>query len=329
MKLLFLLFSLAALSTAFRSSQPDPLYTFLCLGMVVLSVSRYYGVRHVVPAPELIVYAYPFCCNLFIKFAFKLPLQNVDRRLLLFDYNFGFCETIAVRLYNSSFFSQTLLGTAYCSLMLVVVCTYLAVRNSHARKLFLIASASTAILIWPLYLLCPAGGPKYLADSIQGINAMPSGHFAWALLIWWFTRKHCGVFTQALAGVFVMLTFLATLGAGEHYVVDLIVAVPFAACVWMLVHQQWKSAAVSMLTALVWIVMLREAWALSVPPILVWILTGVTVSFFSLHAGAHRIKLNSRCADQLRRLWIKTQIAAISAIVWTGDRLWITLRRTD
>jgi hypothetical protein len=70
---------------------------------------------------------------------------------------------------------------------------------------------------------------------------MPSLHLVVALLVaasvWplgWSLR---------IAGVaFIALTVLATLGFGEHYAIDLLLAIPFAAAVWLAVHRRRMSA---------------------------------------------------------------------------------------
>jgi PAP2 superfamily len=99
------------------------------------------------------------------------------------------------------------------------------------------------------YNLVPACGPVYmfglrfpfdpLANQqvnqmlmqpvfVSGIrNAFPSLHMAWALLAWWY-GKGLPPWTRSLLGMFVAGTSLATLGLGEHYFVDLVVAFPFA-----------------------------------------------------------------------------------------------------
>jgi PAP2 superfamily len=56
---------------------------------------------------------------------------------------------------------------------------------------------------------------------------MPSVHIAMALLILWNSRTWPGA-VRMLAGGLLAFTVLATLGFGEHYLVDLFVAVPFA-----------------------------------------------------------------------------------------------------
>jgi len=99
-----------------------------------------------------------------------------------------------------------------------------------------------------LYQLLPATGPIYIfganfPDSLPLIkdlqpillprvarNAMPSVHFACALLVWWNAAAFARVW-RVLAAGFVAITLLATIGFGEHYLVDLVVAVPFALAV--------------------------------------------------------------------------------------------------
>jgi PAP2 superfamily len=58
-------------------------------------------------------------------------------------------------------------------------------------------------------------------------NAIPSLHMAWVLLAWW-NSKGLSRWIRVIAFAFVIFTILATLGTGEHYFVDLVVAFPFA-----------------------------------------------------------------------------------------------------
>jgi len=132
----------------------------------------------------------------------------------------------------------------------VAICFLLALeRESPGRfaarilPLFVMVGITGAVL----YNLFPAVGPIYVFGkdfpahlppvsslSMQPLphlraarNAMPSVHFACALLIWWNTAGLHRVWRWLATG-FVAMTFLATLGFGEHYLVDLVVAVPFA-----------------------------------------------------------------------------------------------------
>ncbi|HTS37061.1 MAG TPA: phosphatase PAP2 family protein [Candidatus Solibacter sp.] len=58
-------------------------------------------------------------------------------------------------------------------------------------------------------------------------NAIPSLHMTWVLLVWWNSRG-LARWVRAIAFVFLVLTAMATVGTGEHYFVDLVVAFPFS-----------------------------------------------------------------------------------------------------
>jgi hypothetical protein len=59
------------------------------------------------------------------------------------------------------------------------------------------------------------------------VNAMPSLHMTWALLAWWYSRG-LSKLARALTAAFLFFTIISTMGMGEHYFVDLVVAFPFA-----------------------------------------------------------------------------------------------------
>jgi hypothetical protein len=63
-------------------------------------------------------------------------------------------------------------------------------------------------------------------------NAMPSLHMTWALLVLWISRDLGR--GHWLAAIFAFFTAVATLSIGEHYLVDLVVAFPFALAIWNL-----------------------------------------------------------------------------------------------
>lgn len=73
----------------------------------------------------------------------------------------------------------------------------------------------------PVFRTAPA-----LADPGVPRNCMPSLHTAWALMVFWRARRF-GRWPRLFASVFLAGTLMATLGLGFHYLVDLVVAVPF------------------------------------------------------------------------------------------------------
>jgi len=63
---------------------------------------------------------------------------------------------------------------------------------------------------------------------VEGLrNCMPSLHMGWVLLAWWYSRG-LSVWERGIAMAFVVFTTFATMGTGEHYLIDLVVAFPFA-----------------------------------------------------------------------------------------------------
>jgi hypothetical protein len=111
----------------------------------------------------------------------------------------------------------------------------------------LLAYAVSGTIASLLYVLCPGTGPSHvfgdafpraLPDAstlswglspfapLSPRNAMPSLHFAWAVMLWRSVKGARSWLRKSVA-VFAFLTGLATIGSGEHYVVDLIAAVPF------------------------------------------------------------------------------------------------------
>src|SRR5262249_26721940 len=87
-------------------------------------------------------------------------------------------------------------------------------------------------------------------------NGMPSLHMASAIIAYWHARPY-GKWARWVAAVFVVWTFLATMGVGGHYFIDLFVALPLtlaihAACTPRLSEvRQQRAAALWGATALV------------------------------------------------------------------------------
>ncbi len=104
---------------------------------------------------------------------------------------------------------------------------------------------------WLCYDLLPATGPVYVftrdfpwarlpygelhkivlekISIAPGIprNAFPSLHMGWVILLVWNSRRF-GLPARGFMLLYLVLTVIATLGTGQHYLVDLIVSLPFA-----------------------------------------------------------------------------------------------------
>jgi hypothetical protein len=140
-----------------------------------------------------------------------------------------------------------------------------------------------------LYQVSPAAGPVYLfgADfpfhvpDLAGMaiqpawlqpaarNGMPSLHVGWTLLLFWNLRRRAW-WIGVLAAVYLTLTALATLGFGEHYLADLMVAPPLglaiqAACTRTESRVRWMALAAGAGMTLAWLIAFRTGAALAIP----------------------------------------------------------------
>ncbi len=123
--------------------------------------------------------------------------------------------------------------------------------------------------------------------AVKGVqNAIPSLHMAWVLLAWWYSRG-LSVVERSIALTFVMFTAFATLGTGEHYFVDLVVAYPFSVMIQSLCafslrwnqRERLTSALYGLLTTLAWFIALRYAPKLFwVSPLVPWFCCAATVA---------------------------------------------------
>jgi PAP2 superfamily len=132
--------------------------------------------------------------------------------------------------------------------------------------------------------------PRVLLEPVafQGPrNAIPSLHMAWTLLVWWYSRGLSRA-ERLIALAFLALTAFATLGTGEHWFVDLVVAFPFALLIYALCAYQvsWKNSQRLAATlaglgvTLAWFASLRYAAKLFwISPIFPWTLSAATVAF--------------------------------------------------
>jgi predicted membrane-bound spermidine synthase len=96
------------------------------------------------------------------------------------------------------------------------------------------------------YHLCPVIGPRFFFDTwpkpvdVAHItfaesfgaanelrNCIPSLHTSWALMLFWHARPQ-NVIVRTFGAVFLVLTLMATVGLGWHYLIDLVVAFPFS-----------------------------------------------------------------------------------------------------
>jgi PAP2 superfamily protein len=151
----------------------------------------------------------------------------------------------------------------------------------------------------PIHLFGPAFPlhPPAIADVIRAKletvriphdarNAIPSLHIAWVLLVWWNSRG-LGPWIRTIAFIFLAFTVVATMGIGEHYFVDVVVAYPFAlmmvaACSYTVPFSNRKRRVAFLwgtFGTLLWFALLSfETQIFWVSPLLPWTLVIATVA---------------------------------------------------
>ncbi len=147
-------------------------------------------------------------------------------------------------------------------------------------------------------------------------NAIPSLHMTWVLLIWWNSRGAAG-WVRGIAGAFVWFTIAATLGTGEHYFVDLVVAFPFslmiqALCSYSLpfrTGERRTSFLFGIFVTLFWLALLSFCTKLFwISPLLPWTMIAATVSS-SVFLWHRLMKANPQVTTTVMR-------AAAAATAW-------------
>jgi hypothetical protein len=222
--------------------------------------------------------------------------DSFDHYLYAFDSRFGFQAAFAAgRLFADLPVLKTVCSLVYLGLPLAMAGVYVAVPVAEEEPSLIKTFLLIGVLGVILFNAVPAAGPVYAFTDYPDqppaiapgfiklihldhaiINAIPSLHTAWALLIFWRTRSS-RLAIRAAAAAFLFLTLLATLGLGEHYLIDLVVAVPYtvamrAAC---MTKAEWTRQRVAVLAcngALValWLTLLRLGVLTGIPVWCAW-----------------------------------------------------------
>jgi|SRR5690242_12722561 len=178
----------------------------------------------------------------------KLRPMRLDYYLLNIDGVWGVQLSFAIgRFLEHHPAAGAVAFTAYNALPLPVLIVFMAhLFGQHESPMALIKTFSINLFAGlPIYLLVPVVGPAHAFSSFPDavptvstvpaalpgiINGIPSVHFSTALFILWFSRHwRAG---RILASVYLILIFASTLGSGEHYLFDLVAALPYSLAVY-------------------------------------------------------------------------------------------------
>jgi hypothetical protein len=205
--------------------------------------------------PAILFVASEWTASSLLDVTEKLHPKTFD----LFLYSFDSSLRVQISFLTGQFLLKNLwLRTAslaiYISLPLPLALVYASqLRRQKGKALaVMIAFLATGPIGVLCYNMLPACGPVHLfgaafpwsplssADAMQlnivpvimqgARNAIPSLHMSWVLLVWWNSRG-LSRWVRVVAMIYVALTVLATLGTGEHYFIDLVLAFPFSLAV--------------------------------------------------------------------------------------------------
>ncbi|TFW08748.1 hypothetical protein E4K72_07405 [Oxalobacteraceae bacterium OM1] len=205
-----------------------------------------------------------------------------------------------------------------------------------------------AVLTWVVLTSCallaynffPITGPKYVFGSdgyaaalarhgqaaIELIkvasfprNGMPSMHFGWMLasaVLWW--QSGAPRWSRILFAVLASLTAVSTLYVGEHYVVDLIVAVPFVLAALALsstsVPWTYKPRVYAVLTGFgAWVV-----WVIALRTFMPWLAENGWACWMMIAVTASAVYFQAKCLATFRSAALPAD-QEVTSVGLTGD----------
>jgi len=229
---------------------------------------------HGTDAPKIIILILIFAFQPFTRIVMTaesraFPLK-FDYYLYLIDKSLGVSAFLVARLFAE--WQRSMLFAVYQSLTAVMIAWYAAnlVRKDGKPGRLLLAYLVIFVVGPCLYLIVPACGPRHafgnafpggnphvsltLVRLTDWPNAIPSLHLATALLFVFFAGQNR--LLRGLAWTYVAGTAAATL-AFEHYMIDLIVAVPFACFATLVTSRDIRPAIVNLAGVLAWLLAIR------------------------------------------------------------------------
>jgi hypothetical protein len=205
--------------------------------------------------PALGLVFFIFSAQRALNLADLLYPKTFDLYLYAFDGSLGFEPSFLMgRVFHYSIVLRFLGFLVYQTIPLAMVLVYaghIDPESTRPNWYLLELFFAAGLLGWIFYNFVPGTGPAYafagdfprmslpydllhrlrlepiLVDPAFPRNAIPSLHMTWILLLWWSCRNF-SKWARVAALLYLTMTVVATLGTGEHYFIDLVVAVPFA-----------------------------------------------------------------------------------------------------
>lgn len=206
-------------------------------------------------SPALILIVFIAGCARILSLTSGVNPLTDDVWLYAFDGSLGFQPSFSLGrvMYDSILLTSTSM-LIYLALpfAMAVVCAWQIPAGARRISWYML----TVLLLagvggWLLYNIVPGTGPIYAFGrdfpwkelpyrdlprlGLEKVtipttiprNAMPSLHVGWAVLLYWNSKRFPGALRAGVLA-FLMLTVFATLGSGQHYLVDLVGSLPFA-----------------------------------------------------------------------------------------------------
>jgi hypothetical protein len=268
--------------------------------------------------PAVLFVASEYFASTMLQWTTTAHPRTLDIYLLMFDASLHIQPAfLAGQLYAIHPWLHTASLIAYIGLAIPITVVYAGRLARDREKAFpaMLAFLITGPVGILFYNLFPIAGPHALFGhkfpftplpyarlvhvilepvTIAGArNGMPSLHLAWTLLAWWYSRKLAPL-ERAIAFLFLGLTAFATMGTGEHWLADLVVAFPFALmiqalCAYELPFRDARRRTAflfGLVSVLGWMLLFRYCTRLFwTSPIVPWSLIAGTLALTSIRQG--------------------------------------------
>ncbi len=244
--------------------------------------------------------------GLIMPLVWNRPPTTFDLNLYSFDDRLGFQASFWLgRIFAQSPWIRDTATLFYLALPVMPAIVAAAGWRQRRKLPFdpLVSFVIGGALCLLFFQICPGAGPKYAFPGVFPFhapeastlmvhrvaipeaprNAIPSMHLTWILLACWSARP-LSRWVRVFGGLFLTWTVIATLGLGEHYLCDLIVACPFAlflsafACRLPLSDPRRREALVfGAIVTVGWLLLLRAATLIAIPRAGAWTLALGTI----------------------------------------------------
>ena len=201
-----------------------------------------------------------------LNMASLLHGKTLDSYAFAFDGSLGFEPSFVLgRFLNSKPWLFPFVKVSYEGILLAMAALYAGFMRRREKPVWELIEVlfASAMIGYAFFSVFPVCGPRYaFGQDFPGVivpyaalhqfvparvpvapafprNGVPSLHLTWALLIW-LNSRGLPRWARLVALTLVLATVFDTLASGEHYLFDLVVALPFT--LWM---QAWMARTVS------------------------------------------------------------------------------------